>query len=120
MWRDLYFVTDAWVRQFQDYVYFERAEGKEVITEAEFDFARGEDRTVASRKSMEKFARLYVAAVRTRDLSEDALREIAQYFVDLSSKIRDYEKRQLEARPRHLESLVTFASRAWRRPVTDS
>ena len=120
MWRDLYFVTDAWVRQFQDYVYFERAEGKEVITEAEFDFARGEDRTVASRKSMEKFARLYVAAVRKRDLSEDALREIAQYFVDLSSKIRDYEKQQLEARPRHLESLVTFASRAWRRPVTDS
>ena len=58
MWRDLYFVTDAWVRQFQDYVYFERAEGKEVITESEFDFARGEDRTVASQASMEKFARI--------------------------------------------------------------
>ncbi len=39
MWQELYFVTDSLVRQFQDYVYFERAEGREVITEAEFDFA---------------------------------------------------------------------------------
>jgi len=117
MWRELYFVTDVLVRQFQDYIYFERAEGREIITEAEFDFARGEDRSIVSRESMEKFAELYVAAVRKRDLDEQAVAEIAQYFVDLSKRIRAYEQARVEAEPIHLRALLKFAAKAWRRPL---
>jgi hypothetical protein len=117
MWRELYFVTDVLVRQFQDYIYFERAEGREIITEAKFDFARGEDRSVVSRESMEKFAKLYVAAVRKREIEEKAVAEIARYFVDLSKRIRAYEQSLVEAEPIHLQALLKFASKAWRRPL---
>ena len=118
MWRDLYFVTDVLVRQFQDYVYFERAEGKNIITEAEFDFARGEDRSVASQESMEKFARLYVDAVKTRGVEENAVAEIAHYFVDLSKRILIHQQTLLDAQPIHLQALLEFAAKAWRRPLT--
>ena len=117
MWHELNFVTDAPVRQFQDYVYFERAEGREIITEAEFDFARGEDRSVVSLESMGKFSRLYVSAVRKRDLDEQAVEEIAQYFVDLSKRIQTYEQARVEAEPIHLRTLLQFAAKAWRRPL---
>lgn len=118
LWHELYFVTDVSVRQFQDYIYFERAEGREIITEAEFDFARGEDRAVASGETMKKFADLYVAAVRKRGLSEEAVAEISRYFVEMSQQIRVCEQVQAEAEPKHLQALVVFAAKAWRRPLT--
>jgi hypothetical protein len=119
LWHDLFFVTEVPVRQFQDYIYFERAEGREIITEAEFDFVRGEDRTVTSEKTMAKFGKLYVEAVRERDLEEDAIAEIARYFQEQSEKIRDFERSKRGAEPIHLQALLDFASRAWRRPLTD-
>ena len=117
LWRALYFVTDTPLRQFQDYIYFERAEGREIITEAGFDFARGEDRSVASRESMETFARLYVVAVRKRNLDEEAVAVIKRYFIDMSKRIRVYEQARVEAEPIHLQALLKFATRAWRRPL---
>ena len=118
LWRDLFFVTDVSVRQFQDYVYFERAEGREIITEAEFDFARAEDRSVASRETIEKFARLYVAAVKRRGLKDEAVAEIANYFVDISKRIQRDERARSEAEPLHLQALLNFAASAWRRPLS--
>ena len=118
MWHELYFVTDAPARQFQDYIYFERAEGREVITEAEFDFARGEDRSVISPETMKKFARLYAAAVNERGLKEEALAEIARYFVDQSKQIQKYDRARAEAEPIHLKALLKFAAKAWRRPLS--
>jgi hypothetical protein len=117
MWRELFFVTDVLVRQFRDYIYFERAEGRDIITEAEFDFARGEDRSVVSQESMEKFAKRYLAAVRKRDLDVKAVAEIEQYFVNLSKRIRAHEQSLVEAEPRHLQALLKFAAKAWRRPL---
>ena len=38
LWHELEYITDVPVRQFQEYIYFERAEGREIIMEAEFDF----------------------------------------------------------------------------------
>jgi len=118
LWRALYFVTNVLVRQYQDYIYFERAEGREIITEKEFDFARGEDRSVTSMESMAKFAKLYVAAVRKRELDEEAVAEIAQYFVDLSKRIRANEQALVAAEPIHLQALLRFSAKAWRRRLT--
>ena len=118
MWRELFFVTDVPVRQFQDYIYFERAEGREIITEAKFDFARGEDRSVASQDMMARFARLYVAAVKERGLDPEAVTEISKYFIDQSKRIRIHEQALVEAEPIHLQALLKFAAKAWRRPLT--
>lgn len=118
LWKDLFFVTDVPIRQFQDYIYFERAEGREIITEKEFDFARGEDRSVVSQENMEKFAKLYVAAVKERDLEEDAIAEIARYFQDQSQRIREHERAIAEAELLQIQAMLSFASRAWRRSLT--
>lgn len=117
LWRELDFVTEAPVRQFQDYIYFERAEGREIITEAEFDFARGEDRKVTSPESMRKFAKLYLAAVKKRGIEKEAQAEIASYFSELSKRIQAHKRARVEAEPVHLQALLEFASRAWRRPL---
>ncbi len=118
MWRELDFVTDVPVRQFQDYLYFERAEGRDVITAAEFDFARAEDRKVTSPATMEKFAKLYVAAVKERGLEEEALAEISRYFIEQSKRIQAYELSRAKAEPIHRQALLKFAAKAWRRPLT--
>lgn len=118
LWHELNFVTNAPVRQFQDYIYFERAEGREIITEAEFDFIRGEDRSITSPETMNRFARLYVEAVRQRDLDEQAVAEIARFFVDLSASIQKYDRAGVEAEPSHLQALLHFTARAWRRPLS--
>lgn len=117
LWRELNFVTEAPIRQFQDYIYFERAEGREIITEAEFDFARGEDRSVTSPETMRKFAKRYLAAVEKRGIEEEARKEIARYFSELSQQIQAHKRARVEAEPIHLQALLEFANRAWRRPL---
>lgn len=117
LWRELYFVTNVVVRQFQDYIYFERSEGGNIITEPEFDFARGEDRAVVSRESMAKISRLYLAAVKKRNVDEAAIEQIERYFVDQSRQIRAHQQALVEAEPTHLQALLRFADRAWRRPL---
>lgn len=120
LWQDLYFVTEVPIRQFQDYIYFERAEGREIITEVEFDFARGDDRSITSQENMEKFADLYVSAVRKRELEPAAIAEIEKYFVEQSKFIRAHERAKEDAESLHLRALLAFALKAWRRPVSDS
>lgn len=119
MWRELFFVTDVLVRQFQDFVYFERAETPRLLAQAEFDFARAEDREVASAKSIKKLARRFVAAVRKHKVSEPGIKEVQQYFVEMSKQIRHFESEHDQARPIHLKALLRFAERAWRRPLSD-
>ena len=120
MWQELYFVTNALERQFQDYIYFERAEGREVITAAEFDFLRGEDRTATSPATIQKFSKLYVAAVRERELSDEAITEIARYFETMSARIQANAGLVAAAESHHLAALLRFAKQAWRRPVTST
>ena len=118
MWRELFFVTNVLVRQFQDFVYFERAESSRIFTQPEFDFARGEDREVASKKSIEKIAERFVAAVRNNKVDDAGVKEVERFFVAISRKIQRVEKEQAVAEPVHFESLLKFAARAWRRPLT--
>ena len=120
MWEELFFVTNALERQFQDYIYFERAEGREVITAAEFDFLRGEDRTATSPATIKKFSSLYVAAVRERQLSDEAITEIARYFETMSTRIQANATLVAAAESHHLAALLRFANQAWRRPVTST
>ncbi|MCA9071166.1 MAG: DUF1592 domain-containing protein, partial [Planctomycetaceae bacterium] len=117
LWRELTFVTEAPVRQFQDYIYFERSEGRDIITQAQFDFARGEDRRVTSPESMRKFAKRYLEAVEKRGVEPEARAEIARYFSELSKQIQAHKRARVEAEPVHLKALLEFANRAWRRPL---
>jgi mono/diheme cytochrome c family protein len=51
------------------------------------------------------------------DLAKEAIRE---HFARVNAKIREVEKARLDSQPTHLDALLRFATRAYRRPLTQS
>ena len=66
LWFELDFVTLAPVRQFKDFIFFERAEPPRFLIDAEFDFARSEDKDSASEAKMTKLAEPSATSVLVR------------------------------------------------------
>lgn len=119
LWTELEFITDVLQRQYQDYIFFERAEPPQVIREAEFDFARSEDRDCSSSSKLRRLAKLYLERARQKTDDATALQAIEDYYQTMDLRLREIEQARHEAEPRHLESLLQFAGRAWRRPLTE-
>jgi hypothetical protein len=118
LWEELHFITLDHLRQYQDFVFFERAEPPRFMREAEFDFARSEDKDVTSEAKMSRLAKVYLARARKLQVSDEALKAIEDYFAGMSAAIRRVERARLAAEPGHLRALVQFAERAYRRPLT--
>jgi hypothetical protein len=117
LWDELNFITLSPMRQYRDFIFFERAEPPRFMFEAEFDFARSEDRDAASEAKMERLAKLYLAKSRKRGAGAEALKAIETYFTDISAEVRRVERARLAAESSHLKALVRFAERAYRRPL---
>jgi hypothetical protein len=117
LWHELDFVTLAPVRQYKDFIFFERAEPPRYMREAEFDFARSEDKDATSPEKMGRLAKAYLAKARGLKASDEALAAIETYFARMSAAVREVERARLAAEPSHLDALVKFAERAYRRPL---
>src|SRR5262249_30166328 len=111
-------VTQAPIRQYKDFIFFERAEPPRFMFEAEFDFARSEDKDATSEAKMSRLARAYLAKAKTKGASDEALKAIETYFADISADIRQVARPGLAAEPSLLRALVQFAGRAYRRPLS--
>jgi hypothetical protein len=118
LWEELNFITLAPLRQYRDYIFFERAEPPRFMIDAEFDFARSEDRDCTSESKMKRLAKLYLAKAKKNGASGDALEAIETYFTTISAEVRQVESDRLAAEPSHLKALVQFAERAYRHPLT--
>ncbi len=118
MWRELDFVTEAPIRQFSDYIYFERAEGAAFLRAEEFDFAR-EDTDLSAQAKIQRLAPLYLAKARSAGIPEHVIKIIDAFFVETSANIKQLGKAQLAAEPAHRQALLAFAERAWQRPLTE-
>src|SRR5262249_40881603 len=88
--------------------------------EAEFDFARSEDKDATSEAKMKRLATAYLAKARKQGASAEAIEAIESYFANISADIRRVERAQLAAEPSHLKALVKFAERAYRRPLSSA
>jgi hypothetical protein len=117
LWDELNFVTLSPMRQYKDFIFFERAEPPRFLFEAEYDFARSEDKDATSEAKMDRLAKAYVAKAGKNGAGTEALRAIEAYFAGMSATIRRVERARLAAEPSHLEALVQFAQRAYRRPL---
>ena len=117
LWSELDFITLAPIRQFRDYVFFERAESPRVMEAKEFDFARSEDKDLTSPKKMARLTDLYVSVAKMRKATPVEMREIKRHFSTMSKTIRRVESERQAAEPKHLQSLMELASRAYRRPL---
>ncbi|MDB5309010.1 MAG: Protein of unknown function (DUF1587)/Protein of unknown function (DUF1592)/Protein of unknown [Gemmataceae bacterium] len=118
LWDELNFVTLVPVRQYKDFIFFERAEPPRFMREAEFDFARSEDKDATSEAKMNRLAEAYLAKAKKQKAGEEALGAIKTYFATISADIRGVERGRLAAEPGHLDALVNFAGRAYRRPLS--
>ena len=64
------------MRQYKDFIFFERAEPPRFMFEAEFDFARSEDKDATSEEKMERLAKAYLAKATEAGASDEALKAI--------------------------------------------
>jgi len=120
LWQELNFVTFAPMRQYKDFIFFERAEPPRFAQGAEFDFARSEDKDATSEAKMKQMAETYLAKARRVTNSGPAIEAIQHYFDSISADVRWVEQARKAAEPSHLETLLSFAQRAYRRPLSES
>ncbi|HEY7153756.1 MAG TPA: DUF1592 domain-containing protein [Gemmataceae bacterium] len=118
LWHELNFVALAPMRQYKDFIFFERAEPPRFLHDAEFDFARSEDKDATSAAKIDRLAKAYQARARKLGADREAIESIETYFADIATEIRRVERARLDAEPSHLAALMKFAERAYRRPLT--
>ena len=119
LWLELNFITRVPLRQYKDFIFFERAEPPRYMFESDFDFARSEDKDATSKARIEQLREAYLAKARKiSGVTDEALEAIATYFRNIAAEIRQVEDLRLAAEPSHLDTLTKFAARAWRRPLT--
>lgn len=117
LWRNLNFVTLVPFRQYKDFLFFERAEPPRFAGGPEFDFARPEDKDVTSEAKLNRMRDAYLEKAKKNGASEAAIEAIETYFSTMSADVRWIEQARIAAVPNHLEHLVRFAQRAYRRPL---
>jgi mono/diheme cytochrome c family protein len=117
LWKELDFITHAPVRQFKQFIWFERAEPPSFMATAQFNGFRSEDDDVTSETKMAQLAQAYLA--KAQEITNDvALGVVRDYFAQMNSNVRTLEQARTAAEPSHLEALLAFAARAYRRPMT--
>lgn len=118
LWQELNFVTLVPLRQYKDFLFFERAEPPRFAGGAEFDFARPEDKDATSEAKLKRMRDVYLAKARKHDASDQALEAIEVYFANMNTDARWIERTRRDAEPSHLVALAKFAERAYRRPLS--
>ncbi len=117
LWNELDFIAQVPLRQYSGFIWFERAESS-FINEEAFHFVRAEDRAAASEAMIERFAGVYLEKVRKHTDSPVIIEAAENYFHDMNAKIRHLESQLEDAQLKQFESLMEFAERAYRRPLT--
>ncbi|HVR85638.1 MAG TPA: DUF1592 domain-containing protein [Planctomycetota bacterium] len=118
LWNELHFISQDALRQFKDFIFFERAEPPRFMFDASFDFARSEDKDATSSSKIEQLKRTYLNKAGQKGASEAALKAIEDYFTGMDTRIRGIEEIRRRCEPLQLVSLQSFAARAFRRPLT--
>jgi mono/diheme cytochrome c family protein len=123
LWKDFDMVAFIPERMHREFFHYERAESG-TITSPEFNFARAEDPDATSDAQIRRLGDLYLAKAR-KNMHESggdpvALQAIQEHFQRVSANIRAAERARVAAEPLHLKSLLDFAQRAYRRPLTES
>jgi mono/diheme cytochrome c family protein len=114
LWLEFDTIADFTTRTYVQFYYNQSGEIDGRGRESGSFRTSGED--VISEKVIFGIRDLYLAKAETGgdSLSKEAIRE---HFARVNARIREVEKARLEAEPSHLEAMLAFAVRAWRRPL---
>jgi cytochrome c553 len=117
LWREFHFITLDPMRQYASFLWFDRTDSR-FMRGAEFDFARAEDRDSASSAKIKRLADVYLNKAIAKGAGPIAQDAIRTYFTTIDEQIRAVERDRLAAEPSHVEALVSFAEKAFRRALT--
>ena len=117
LWDEFDFVAQVPQRMHQSTVYFERTDSR-FLSDAEFDFARAEDKDVTTEAKVKKLAELYYAKAERIGASSNALAAIKEHFERVWVDLSRMERMAAAAEPLHLKAVQDFAQRAYRRPLS--
>ena len=119
LWQELDFVASAPARQYSGFLWFERTDSK-YMREPQFDFARPENKSSAEEKMVKDLSVVYLEKARRVGGGDTELGAITKYFKDINRQLRWVEKARIAAEPNHLNAIVQFAAKAYRRPLSKS
>jgi hypothetical protein len=117
LWFELDFIADAPARQHSGFIWFERAEGRYLV-DPEFDPFRSADKHVTSEEMIDRLREVYIAKAKRLGADEVALQAMREHFKRINASIRAVESARRSAQQYHLDALLDFARRAYRRPLT--
>ena len=119
LWRELDFVTRAPMRQYSGFLWFERTDSR-YMRDPEFDFARPENQAALASKMIRQLNTVYVDKARRTGGGKVEIAAMEHYFREINEQIRWVEKARLESEPGHLQAVLEFADRAWRRALSET
>jgi hypothetical protein len=117
LWREFDYASEAPVRQYKSFIWYERAESS-YLRDPVFDVFRSEDKDCTSDAKMRRLEELYLEKAVRSGAGDVALDAVRYYFKDMAATFRWMEKARVEAEPHHLAALHRLAERAYRRPLT--
>ena len=117
LWQEFDYIASIPFRQYGGFLWYEGEESN-FMREDGFNFARAEDRDAISEPKIKRLSEAYLAKAIRRGAGEVAVKAIQDYFKEMSDRARVVERLRIAAEPTHLRALLTFAERAYRRPVS--
>lgn len=117
LWRELELIALTPIRQYAGFIWFERAESS-FIREPQFHFVRAEDKDANSEEKIRRFGEVFLEKIKSGKPSTQLIEAVEYHFADMNRQIRGLEKELLENEPKQLDALLQFASRAFRRSLT--
>ena len=117
LWRELELIALTPIRQYAGFIWFERAESS-FIREPQFHFVRAEDKDANSEEKIRRFGEVFLEKIKGGKPSPQLIEAVEYHFADMNRQIRGLEKELVENEPKQLDALIQFASRAFRRSLT--
>ncbi|XZE21944.1 DUF1592 domain-containing protein [Pirellulaceae bacterium SH449] len=118
LWRELELIALTPIRQYAGFIWFERAESS-FIREPQFQFVRAEDKDANSEEKIRQFGELFLEKVKRGKPSPQVVEAVEFHFEDMNRQIRGLEKELLENEPKQVSALIAFASKAFRRTLSE-
>src|SRR5262245_56733281 len=115
MWQELDFVALGLTRTFIQFFLNESGEARGLRRESEGP--RPADKEITSEAVVNQVAEAYRNRVRQAN-HPTAMKAIDEHFAWVNDNLAWVEKAKIDSEPAHLDSLLDFTTRAWRRPLT--
>ena len=116
LWEEFDFIGDHTVRTYTQYYFNQsgeiRGEGRESGT------LRPVDKKITDPTVIFDFEKQYLAKADAPGNDAIAMQAIKEHFARVNATIRNLEKVRAEGEPKHLDALVRFAAKAYRRTLT--